>query len=135
MEAKSRNLYIGIVVALVVLLVLWWARDRCMLGRFSAPGCIADVGSFAGAPAPRPQLHICLTSCMIKCGGAIRKKCGAACDKECIGDYTKECQAKCPDACYRYLLANDPEYQKINQKCKRYCNIGRHASAPYRESC
>ena len=50
MEAKSRNLYIGIVVALVVLLVLWWARDRCMLGRYSAKKCISGVGSFCGSP-------------------------------------------------------------------------------------
>ena len=135
MEAKSRNLYIGIVVALVVLLVLWWARDRCMLGRFSAPGCIADVGSFAGAPTPRPQVSLCMSTCMVKCGGAIHKKCVAACDKECVGDYTKECQAKCPEACHKYLLANDPEYQKIHQECDRYCVIGHRSSQWYTGSC
>ena len=127
----TSGVYIAIIVVILVVL-LWWARDRCMLGRFSAPECIADVGSFTGAG---PQEDLCFGSCMEKCGGTLHKKCVAACDKECVGDYTKECQAKCPDACYRYLLANDPEYQKINQKCKRYCNIGRHASAPYRESC
>ena len=130
MEAKSRNLYIGIVVALVVLLVLWWARGRCMLGRFSAPKCIADVGSFAGAPTP-----LCFETCMGKCGGAINDKCVAACNKECVGDYTKECQATCPEACDKYLLANNPEYQKIYQKCRHYCVTSHQGLLPYTGSC
>lgn len=54
MGTHQRDILLFSVLLILVILVLWWARQKCHLGRFSAPSCKTGGESFACGGDPDP---------------------------------------------------------------------------------